>query len=447
VTDLEILFVIVAAVLVVLAGLFAGAEVALSRVSRLRVEEYVRQRRRAADRLQQVVSDPPRYLNVLLLLRTVCEITATVLVSLVCLALFGESWQAVFVAAGIMLVVSYVVIGVSPRTLGRQNADRIALVAASPTWWLARVLRPITILLILVGNALTPGKGFRDGPFSSEAELRDLVDLAEERALIEDDERQMIHSVFELGDTIVREVMVPRTDMVVIERTKTLRQAVSLALRSGFSRIPVIGDNLDDVMGVAYLKDLVRRTYEFHEGESTERVESVMRPASFVPDSKPVDEVLREMQVNQVHVAIVVDEYGGTAGLVTIEDILEEIVGEITDEYDTEVPPVEVLPDGAYRVTARLPVEELAELTDRELRDDDVDTVGGLLAKHLGRVPIPGAQADVAGLRLVAESAEGRRNRIGTVLVTATDGSDVVRRRRNGAVEPVREASEQHVDA
>ena len=204
-------------------------------------------------------------------------------------------------------------IGVSPRTLGRQHADRIALVAASPTWWLARVLRLITILLILVGNALTPGKGFRDGPFSSEAELRDLVDLAEERALIEDEERQMIHSVFELGDTIVREVMVPRTDMVVIERTKTLRQAVSLALRSGFSRIPVIGDNLDDVVGMAYLKDLVRRTYEFHEGESTERVETVMRPASFVPDSKPVDEVLREMQVNQVHVAIVVDEYGGTA--------------------------------------------------------------------------------------------------------------------------------------
>ena len=297
------------------------------------------------------------------------------------------------------------------------------------------------------GQCPDAGKGFRDGPFSSEAELRDLVDLAEERALIEDEERQMIHSVFELGDTIVREVMVPRTDMVVIERTKTLRQAVSLALRSGFSRIPVIGDNLDDVVGMAYLKDLVRRTYEFHEGESTERVETVMRPASFVPDSKPVDEVLREMQVNQVHVAIVVDEYGGTAGLVTIEDILEEIVGEITDEYDTEAPPVEVLPDGAYRVTARLPVEELAELTDRELRDDDVDTVGGLLAKHLGRVPIPGAQADVAGLRLVAESAEGRRNRIGTVLVTATDGSDVVRRRRNGAVEPVREASEQHVDA
>jgi CBS domain containing-hemolysin-like protein len=334
VNDIEITFVVVAAVLVVFAGLFAGAEVALSRVSRLKVDEYVRQRRPAAERLQQVVGDPPRYLNVLLLLRTFSEITATVLVSLVCMGLFGESWQAVLVAAGIMLVVSYVVIGVSPRTLGRQHADRIALLAAAPTWWLARVLRPITILLILVGNALTPGKGFREGPFTSEAELRDLVDLAEERALIEDDERQMIHSVFELGDTIVREVMVPRTDMVVIERTKTLRQAISLALRSGFSRIPVIGENLDDVLGVAYLKDFVRRTYEFHEGESTERVESVMRPPTFVPDSKPVDDVLREMQGNHVHVAIVVDEYGGTAGIVTLEDLVEELVGDIRDESD-----------------------------------------------------------------------------------------------------------------
>jgi CBS domain containing-hemolysin-like protein len=453
VNDTEVTFVVVAAVLVVFAGLFAGAEVALSRVSRLKVEEYVRQQRPAAHRLQQVVSDPARYLNVLLLLRTFSEITATVLVSLVCLGLFGESWQAVLVAAGIMLVVSYVVIGVSPRTLGRQHADRIALLAASPTWWLARVLRPITILLILVGNALTPGKGLREGPFTSEAELRDLVDLAEERALIEDDERQMIHSVFELGDTIVREVMVPRTDMVFIERTKTLRQAVSLALRSGFSRIPVIGENLDDVLGIAYLKDLVRRTYEFHEGESTERVESVMRPPTFVPDSKPVDDVLREMQGNQVHLAIVVDEYGGTAGLVTIEDILEEIVGEITDEYDREVSPIEFLPDGAYRVTARLPVEELAELTGREIKDDDVDTVGGLLAKHLGRVPIPGAEVDVAGFRLAAEMSEGRRNRIGTILVTPVeagghDSTDIApRRRRNGLPEPVSEHPEQHVDA
>jgi len=227
----------------------------------------------------------------------------------------------------------------------------------------------------------------------------------------------MIHSVFELGDTIAREVMVPRTDVVFIERHKTLRQAMSLALRSGFSRIPVVGEGSDDVLGVAYLKDIIRRTYEYRDAESTETVESVMRPAVFVPESKPVDELLREMQAQQTHIAIVVDEYGGTAGLVTIEDVLEEIVGEITDEYDVERPQIEDLPDGAVRVSARLHIDELAERFDVDLDDDDVDTVGGLLAKHLGRVPIPGARVHVAGLQLTAEGTQGRRNRLGTVVV------------------------------
>jgi len=236
----------------------------------------------------------------------------------------------------------------------------------------------------------------------------------------------MIHSVFELGDTLVREVMVPRTDMVFIERDKTLRQALSLALRSGFSRIPVIGEGTDDVLGVAYLKDLVRRTYVHRDGESVEKVESVMRPAVFVPESKPVDELLREMQAQQTHVAIVVDEYGGTAGLVTIEDVLEEIVGEITDEYDVETALVEELPEGGLRVSARLHVDELAERLGIELEDDDVDTVGGLLAKQLGRVPIPGAQVWVQGIEITAEETHGRRNRVGTLLVRRVeDGIDV----------------------
>jgi CBS domain containing-hemolysin-like protein len=227
----------------------------------------------------------------------------------------------------------------------------------------------------------------------------------------------MIHSVFELGDTIAREVMVPRTDVVFVERHKTLRQTMSLALRSGFSRIPVVGEGSDDVLGVAYLKDIIRRTYEYRDAESTETVESVMRSAVFVPESKPVDELLREMQAQQTHIAIVVDEYGGTAGLVTIEDVLEEIVGEITDEYDVERPQIEDLPDGAVRVSARLHIDELAERFDVDLDDDDVDTVGGLLAKHLGRVPIPGARVEVAGLQLTAEGTQGRRNRLGTVVV------------------------------
>jgi CBS domain containing-hemolysin-like protein len=247
------------------------------------------------------------------------------------------------------------------------------------------------------------------------------VDLLEQRRVIQPDERAMIHSVFELGDTIVREVMVPRTEMVFVERGKTLRQALSLALRSGFSRIPVVGENEDDVVGIAYLKDIVTRSYEHREGESVEKVDSIMRPATFVPESKPIDALLREMQARQIHLAIVIDEYGGTAGLVTIEDILEEIVGEITDEYDKEQPPVEWLGEGRARVTARLPVEELGELFGVRIDAEDVETVGGLLAQRLGRVPIAGSVATVAGLRLTAESLAGRRNRIGTVTVERAD--------------------------
>jgi CBS domain containing-hemolysin-like protein len=410
--------------LVVVASLCAGAETALTRVSRVRVAGLEREGRRGARLLSAVVADPARYVNLLLLLRVSCELTATVIVADLCIAWLDETWRAYATAAAIMIVVSYVAVGVAPRTLGRQHADRVALAGAAVIHPLARVLGPLSQLLILLGNALTPGKGFREGPFASEAELRDLVDLAEQRRMIEPDEREMIHSVFELSDTLVREVMVPRTDIVFIERDKTLRQFLTLSLRSGFSRIPVAGENEDDVIGIAYLKDIVRRSHEYRDGESVETVETVMRPATYVPDSKTIDELLREMQARQIHLAVVIDEYGGTAGLVTIEDILEEIVGEIADEYDVEAPRVEQLPGGAARVTARMPVDELGELFDVEIDVEDVETVGGLLAHALGRVPIAGSTATVAGLTLTAESLAGRRNRIGTVLVLPLEPAD-----------------------
>ena len=406
---------IVAAVLfTMLAGALACLEVALSRVSRVRVEEHVRENRPGARRLQQVLADPPRSLNLLLLLRLICELSAAGIVVAYCLDRIGGS-LAVVLGVAIMTVVSYVFIGVAPRTIGRQKADTVALRGAGVVRALTRLFGPLPKLLIQLGNALTPGKGFVQGPFSSEAELRDLVDVAQERGVVEQAERDMINSVFELGDTIVREVMVPRTDIVAIERGKTVKQAMNLLLRSGFSRVPVVGDNNDDVLGVAYLKDLVRK--ERSESGAGLKVEDVMRDAVFVPESKPVDELLREMQAELGHIAVVVDEYGGTAGLVTMEDVLEEIVGEITDEYDREAPPVEKVDDVTTRVTARLPVEDLEELYGLEIPHEDVETVGGLLAMALGRVPIPGATAEVCGLSLVAESSKGRRNRIGTVLV------------------------------
>jgi CBS domain containing-hemolysin-like protein len=279
------------------------------------------------------------------------------------------------------------------------------------------VLGPLPKLLIVVGNAITPGKGFREGPFSTETELRELVDLAEASAVIESGERKMIHSVFELGDTTAREVMVPRNDVVYIERFKNLRQTMSLFLRSGFSRVPVIGENLDDILGFAYLKDLVRRDFEAPDVEFTQRVEEVMRPAFYVPDSKPVDALLSEMQAKRQHIAVVVDEYGGTAGIITIEDILEEIVGEITDEYDEEQVDVEELGSGAVRVSSRYPVDDLEEIFGFDVEEEDVDSVGGLMAKHLGRVPIPGSSVEAHGLRFEAEGPSGRRNKIATVLI------------------------------
>ena len=405
---------VVAVLFTVLAGLLACVEVALSRVSRVRVEELVREERRGALKLQKVMADPPRSLNLLLLLRMICELAAAGIVVAYFLDRIDGS-LAVVVAVAVMTVVSYVFIGVAPRTIGRQRADAVALRGAGMAWALTRIFGPLPRLLILVGNALTPGKGFQQGPFASEAELRDLVEMAQERGVVEQAERDMINSVFELGDTIVREVMVPRTDIVAIERGKTVKQALNLLLRSGFSRVPVVGDNNDDVLGVAYLKDLVRK--ERSEGGGAVKVEEVMREAVFVPESKPVDELLRQMQAELGHIAVVVDEYGGTAGLVTMEDVLEEIVGEITDEYDREAPPIENVDADTHRVTARLPVEDLEELYDVDIPHEDVETVGGLLAMALGRVPIPGATARIGELTLVAESSKGRRNRIGTVLV------------------------------
>ncbi|WP_370618915.1 hemolysin family protein [Mumia sp. Pv 4-285] len=407
-----------AVVLVFLAGLLASADAALSTFSKARADELVAEGRSGATKVVAIVRDPAPYINTALLLRILSETGAVVMVAVVFVHAFSGQWLQVLLATIVMTVVSFVAIGVGPRTLGRQNSERVALLSAAPLAAITRILGPVPRLLILIGNALTPGKGFREGPFSSEAELREMVDLAEQNALIESGERQMIHSVFELGDTVVREVMVPRTDVVFIERTKKLRQAMSLALRSGYSRIPVTGDSLDDVVGMAYLKDVTKRVFDNREAETTERVESVMRPCLYVPDSKPAADLLREMQAHRTHVAIVVDEYGGTAGMVTIEDVLEEIVGEITDEYDAPPDDVEYLANGSVRISARYDVDDLQELFGVPIEDDDVDSVGGLMAKHLGKVPIAGSELALDGLRFVAEAPSGRRNRIGSVLVS-----------------------------
>jgi CBS domain containing-hemolysin-like protein len=413
---------VIAVALVLLAGVFAAADSAVSTVSLARVEGLVRLGRLGARQLTMVIAERRRHINLLLLLRMGCELTSTVLVTVVFLRWVSPVWLALLVVAVVMAVVSYVLIGVGPRTIGRQHPYRVGTLVAGPVRILGKVLGPLSRLLIVVGNAITPGAGFREGPFSTEVELRELVDLAQERGVVEDSEREMIHSVFELGDTVAREVMVPRTEIVWIEQTKSVRQALALALRTGFTRVPVIDDSVDDIVGVANIKDLM--SVYLTEGGASRQVKELMNPASYVPDSKRLDELLKEMQHSHNHMAIAVDEYGGTAGLLTIEDVLEEIVGEITDESDTdERPPVEILDDRSVRVSARLGIDDLGELFGIELEDHDVETVGGLLAERLGRVPLPGAEAEVAGLRLHAEGGKDRRGRmrITTVVVHASD--------------------------
>ena len=399
------------------ASVLAAVETALAGITKARADRMVDHGEKGGERIRLFAQDPAPTINAVMFARMALEITSIVLASIVMFTQFQVDWQRALATIGVMLVVSFILWGVAPRTLGKQQPEKTLRIFGALASGLKTVFGPVAQLMILLGNALTPGRGYRDGPFATEAELRDLVDMAEASDLIEAGESKMIHSVFELGDTLVKEVMVPRPDVVFITRDKSLRQLLSLALRSGFSRIPVIGEDLDDILGVVYLKDVSKRVYDFPDAERHETVAELMRPATFCPDSKPVSELLRDMQLSHSHLVVVVDEFGGTAGLATIEDILEEIVGEIVDEYDHDAPAVADLGEGRYRVSSRLSLDDLSSLFHVNIDDDDVETVGGLMAKQLNLVPIPGSRAVVEGIELIADRAVGRRHQIGTVLV------------------------------
>ena len=424
VVDSNTLYLVIATIMVLAAAGLVAAETALARVSKATVEQLRKDGNRKAGRLVKLLDDRAKYVNSLLFANLTLSTIAIVLVTTAFLQIFADDNTSLVLTSIVMVLVGYILLGVAPQTIGRQKADAIALATVRITQLITVVFGPLSKLFIMVGNAITPGKGFREGPFSTQAELRELVDMAGADSVIEDDERQMIHSVFELGDTVARELMVPRTEMVWVETHKTLRQALSLGLRSGFSRIPVVGEGIDDIVGVIFVKDIARRVFEHQESQNTERVSDLMRPAFMVPDSRNVDELLRDMQNARTHLAVLVDEYGGTAGLITIEDVLEEIVGEIADEHDALGSEIEELASGEYRISSRLSVSDLAELLEIEIDDEGVDTVGGLMAKQLGIVPIPGASVEISNWTLTAESTAGRRHRIDTVLISRDNFSD-----------------------
>jgi CBS domain containing-hemolysin-like protein len=416
-TPADIWTLVAVAALTATAAFLAASETSVTRMSRARAMHLQEEGRRGAGRLRALIEEPARTLNLILLLLLVVQFTATALFTSVMDRLVGGGLGVAIAAVG-MTLITFIFAEVAPKTFAVQHTDQAALAIAPFVYFITRlpILGPFTRLLIAMGNVVTPGKGLKSGPFVSEDEIRAMVDEAERGDVIEEEEREMIHSVFEFGDTILREVMVPRPDMVAVPVTRSLQEVLELILRSGFSRIPVYGRDVDDVVGLAYAKDVLRR---LHDGQADKPLADILRPALFMPESMKAAECLREMRARKSHMAIVIDEYGGTAGLVTIEDLLEEIVGEIADEYDREEPNVEPLPDGDYRVNARLGIDEVNELLDVDLPATEWDSIGGLLFNLVGGVPREGQEVEFQGLRLRAERVQGRR--IGRVRIHRLD--------------------------
>ncbi len=391
--------------LIVVAGFFAMAETALTRVTKIKAVTLEEEGHRGAGVLVKLVQHPERVINPVLLFVLSCHVVASILVGL----LF-ERYGAAGVAIATFLEVSviFVVAEAAPKTYAVQHTDRAALITAPVVAAMVNFppLRLLARGLIGLANVMLPGKGLRSGPFVSEEELLATVDVATEDEVIEREERALIRSIIEFGDTVVREVMVPRPDMVAVEGRDTVSDVLEVAIQAGYSRLPVYDQGIDDVIGIVYTKDLMKAVQE---GTGEGSVRDLARTATFVPETKRVSELMREMQGEKFHMAIVVDEYGGTAGLVTLEDLIEELVGEIVDEFDVEEPNVEALPGGAVRVNARMPVDEVNELLSAEFPEGDWDTIGGYVYNLLGHIPTEGETTEVDGFRLVAEKVQGRR--------------------------------------
>jgi len=409
------IFITVAILLVSVGGLLAAADSALTVLSRSDLVELAG-RSRARKSILSISRDLGAHFNALNFMRIVLETTAAVLVTLVFATVFAQWWFALLFSALIMTGASFVLVGSSPRSVGRAHSRKVVQISAPIVRGIRVILGPIADALVAIGNRVTPGRP-RTATFSSEEQLLSMVDEATEHEVLDQDDRDLIHSIFEFNNTVVRGVMIPRTDMVTVDADVTASAAMGLFLSRGVSRVPVIGEDIDQVMGVLYLRDVARVVYEQPIEADKLTTAQLARPALFVPESQRADSLLRQMQLESNHLAMVVDEYGGIAGLVSLEDLIEELVGDISDEYDREVAEFEELTDGTYRVSARLPIDELGDLFGLELDDDEVDSVGGLIMKTLGRLPESGAVAHYSGLALTAERTEGRRKRISTVLV------------------------------
>jgi CBS domain containing-hemolysin-like protein len=397
--------IVLVVLLVVFGSVLAMAEASISRMSRVRALALEDEGRRNAPLLVRIETDPPRYLNSIYLWVMFAQNGSAILVAILAERYLGSFW--ITILSVLFTLVYFVVVEAMSKTFGILHSDRVALALAPVVYGLSRILALPTRALIGLANILLPGRGLKEGPFVTEEEIRSMAEVGSEEGAIEEEEKDLIHSIFEFGDTVVREVMTPRPDVISIEVSEPLDQVLDMVVRHGYSRIPVYRQTQDDIVGIVYAKDVLREMHAL--GDRARPLAELIRKPRFVPESKKVSDLLRDMQREKFHVAIVVDEYGGFAGLVTLEDLLEEIVGEIVDEYDREEPQVEPAGDGRYRVNARLPVDELNELLDTELPDEEWDTVGGLMMGILGRLPAQGEQVEFQELRFTAERVQGRR--------------------------------------
>ena len=409
--------VLLIAILIVISAVFAAAETIITRISRVRAYRLQDEARRGSTSLVKLAEDPPPYLNVVLLLMLLVHLAATTIATIVAIRVIGDLGE--WVATVGMTVLLFVFAEVVPKTYAVLHTDRAALMLAPLSVALTRVFGPLAILLVKVANVIMPGKGLPKGPFVTEEEIKAMAEVASDEEVIEEQEKELIHSIFEFGDTIVREVMVPRPDMVTAPVQSEVREILDLMLRHGYSRIPLYKESVDEIVGVVYAKDVLRH---LHAGKENVRLETIAREPYFVPETKKGADLLREMQRRRVHIAIVLDEYGSTAGLVTIEDLLEELVGEIADEYDREEPEMERIDGDSLRVNGRFSIDDLNELLEVELPHDEWDTVAGLMYGLLGAVPTQGEEVSYDNLTFTAEKVQGRR--ISKVLIKKRESTE-----------------------
>lgn len=411
----EALLLVGAALLLGFGFLMVALDAALGVTSRADLAELGSDGRNAVS-LRRIAVDPEAHTNAVIFIRVLAETTAAALVTVALTLLFDNIWWAMLAAAVLMTGISYIVVGASPRSVGRQHARGLLRAAAPVVRGVRVLLGPLAHGLAAIGTRVAPGRA-RTGSFASEEQLLSIIDEAAENDLIEEDDRELIHSVFDFTETYVRAVMVPRTDMVTVDAAASTREAMAIFLDKGVSRVPIVDDEADDVIGVLYLKDLVQFGFRDEVGWRDAPAARVARPAVFVPESMRAETLLQQMKRDAVHVCLVVDEYGGVSGLVTLEDLIEELVGEIADEYDPRADEIEEIEPGHYRVSARLGVDEVGDLFGIDIEDEDVDSIGGLLGKALGRVPQAGATAEYAGLVMIGGASRGRGRGIATVFV------------------------------